>query len=621
MPKVEEFDTFYDSTSRYVTHLTYAESGDRTVTEEAVAEAYEKAWQSWAKQRSRDPLGFVRGEAFRHARLSRGTRPWRRRHEDDSDLDLIEALQGLNNRTRRLIILQTLGELDISAAARDLAMTDAEAVAETQQAVTELEQALGQSIGQVESRLLGLSEISERIPLPTPARIRGKARRRRRRHTVVAVAAATAAVVGAGLAVAPTAPMSPAQAQERNRVGETPVEAARPGDAVTTRSLLNATEISRVSPNRDWTTLTTTADEAAPDEDELAAAASADADAAAGEPLTVCAARRFATNNPRKTYVRDFEVYGRPEQAVHVLEVARDADGAKAAYKRRLQWYADCAVPGVQMSSETATIAGAASPVTILRLRDLSSPVRTITIGMMQTGVVNTMLVHETDGAAGPSTAALGSTMVDGMRLACASSGGPCTTTAKVVAAPLPRTSTDPGFLAAVDLPPVGSQTSPWAGTKPKAPNDNPAATMCDQANFLAPGVTKARGRIYVVPNDKAIPKQFGIGQSIATFRSPQQAQAFVQRLQKRIRKCEDRNQAANVVDGKPVRGSGYAGRSWRMTFETGPKSTVSYRLALVCRGATVTEVRQSGNKRADLTATEFLRVADRSGQRLAYWR
>ncbi|KAA1422356.1 hypothetical protein FE697_014470 [Mumia zhuanghuii] len=620
MPKVEEFDTFYDSTSRYVTHLTYAESGDRTVTEEAVAEAYGKAWQGWAKHRSRDPLGFVRGEAFRHARLSRGTRPWRRRHEDDSDLGLIEALQNLNSRTRRLIILQTLGELDISSAARDLAMTDAEAVAETQHAVTELEQALGQSIGQIESRLLGLSEISERIPLPTPARIRGKARGRRRRHTVMAVAAASAAVVGAGLVVAPTAPMSQAAAPERNRVGETPVEAARPGDAVTTRSLLNATEIGRLSPNRDWTTLTTTADEAGDDEDPVAAAAASDP-AAAGEPLTTCAPRRFATNNPRKTYVRDFEVYGQPEQAVHVIEVARDADGAKAAQKRRLQWYADCAVPGIQMTSDTATIKGAASPVTIIRLNDLSAPVRTITIGMMQTGVVSTMLVHQTDGTRGPATAAVGAALVDAMRLACASSGGPCTTTAEVVGAPLPRTSTDPGFLAAVDLPPVGSQTKPWAGTKPKAPSDNPAATMCDQANFLTRGVSKARGRIYVVPNDKAIPKQFGIGQSIATFRSPQQAQAFVQRVQKRIRKCEDRNQAANVADGKPVRGSGYAGRTWRMTFETGPKSSVSYRLALIRRGAIVTEVRQSGNKRADLTATQFLRVADRSGQRLAYWR
>lgn len=623
MPKVEEFDTFYDSTSRYVTHLTYAESGDRTLTEEAVAEAYGKAWQSWGKQRTRDPLAFVRGEAFRHARVARGTRPWRRRNEDDSDVALIEALQGLGNRTRRLIILQTLGELDLSSAARDLAMTDTDAVTETQQAVTELEQALGQSIGQVESRLLGLSEISERIPLQRPASIRGKARKRSRRRTLGSVAAATAAVVAAGFAVAPTAPLSPAHAQERNRVGERMVEPARPGDAVTARSLLNAIEVGRINPKRDWTTVTTVADESAVDDEGEASAEPAGEDVrdTSDDPLTSCAPRRFATDRPAKTYLREFEAYGQPEQAVHVLEVARDTQGAQQAFKRRLQWYADCAVPRVQITSSSATVAGAASPVTILRLQELTSPTRTLTIGLMQTGVVNTMLMHRADGSAAPSMAAFGQTLVEGMRLACAASGGPCTTSTKVVGAPLPRTSSNPGFLAAVDLPPVGAQSQPWAGTEPKAPSDNPAATMCDRANFLSRGVVKARGRMYVVPNDKAAPRTFGIGQSIATFRTPARARAFVKSLEKRIAKCEDRNQAATISAGKPIRGAGYTGKTWRMSFETGRKSVISYRLALVVRGATVTEVAQSGNKRADLSAGQFSQIADRAGQRLAHWR
>lgn len=620
MPKVEEFDTFYDSTSRYVTHLTYADCGDRALTAEAVAEAYEKAWQSWGKQRSRDPLSFVRGEAFRYARIARGTRPWHRRHEEDSDVALLEALRELGNRPRRLILLQTLGELDLSATARDLAITDDVAVSESRQAAAELEQALGQSIGQIESRLIGLSEISERIPLSPPSTIRGKAKRRRRRNTLVAVAAATAAVVAAGLAVAPAAPLSQAQAQERNRVGERAVEPARPGDAVTTRSLLNATEVGVISPSRDWTTVTTSADE--PSDDQSADAATEDAArTAAGDPLTSCAPRRFATNNPFKTYVREFEAYGKPEQAVHVLEVAHDAQAAQQAYKRRLQWYADCAVPRVQMMSGTATIAGAASPVTIMRLRELTSPTRTLTIGMMQTGVVNTVLIHRADGKASPSSKAFGATLVEGMRMACAASGGDCTTSTKVVGAALPRTSTNPGFLAAVDLPPVGRQTQPWAGTQPKAPNDNPAATMCEKANFLTRGVTKARGRLYVVPNDKAAPKTFGVGQSIATFRSPAQAKAFLKRLQKKLGNCEDRNLSASVSTGAKVNGPGYRGRTWRLSFETGRKSVITYRLALVQRGATVTEVAQSGSKKADLTAAQFRQVADRAGQRLVYWR
>ncbi len=617
MPKVDEFDTFYDSTSRYVTHLTYAECGDRSVTAEAVAEAYEKAWQGWAKLRARDPLSYVRGEASRHARIARGTRPWRRRHEEDSDLALIEALQELPYRSRRLIILQTLGELDLSAAARDVAIADAEAVAETQHAVTDLEQALGQSIGQVESRLLGLSEISEQIMLPSGSRVRYKARGRSRRNTLGAVAAACVGVVAAGLLVAPTAPLSQAEAQERNRVGERPVASARPGDAVTGRSLMNAAEASRLDPSHDWTTVSTSSEEADEDESE---AGSTERAAESGAPLTSCAPRRFATNDPTKTFVREFEAYGEPEQAVQVLEVARNVSSAQDAYKRRLQWYADCSVPRVQMSS-AATIAGAASPATILRLRENGSPTRTLTVGFMQSGVVNSVVVHRTDGAAAPSLAAFGATLVESMRLSCAASGGPCTTSTKAALAPLPRTASNPGFLAAVDLPPVGRQSKPWGGTDPAPPSPNPAATMCDKADFLNRAVGKSRARVYVVPKDKAVPRQFGIGQTIATFRSPRQAATFVKRLEKRIAKCEDRNQAATVRAGSNVRGSGYAGKTWRMSFETGPKSFVTYRLALVRRGATVTQVAQSGNKRADLSAGQFNLVADRAGQRLAHWR
>ncbi|WP_262850631.1 hypothetical protein [Mumia quercus] len=617
MPKVDEFDTFYDSTSRYVTHLTYAECGDRSVTAEAVAEAYEKAWQAWAKQRARDPLSYVRSEAFRQARLSRGTRPWRRRHEEDSDLALIEALQELNSRSRRLIILQTLGELDLSAAARDVGIADNEAVAETQHAVTELEQALGQSIGQIESRLLGLSEISEQIMLPSASRVRYKARGRSRRHTLVSVAAACVGVIAAGLVVAPSAPLSQAEAQERTRVGERPVSAARPGDAVTARSLMTAVEAGRIDPSHDWTTVSTAADE--PKEFESADEA-AERASTAGEPLTACTPRRFATDDPRKTYVREFEAYGEPELAIQVLEVARNADAAQAAFKRRLQWYADCSVPRIQMAS-AATIAGASSPVTILRMRESGSPARTLTVGFMQSGVVNSVLVHRTDGTSAPSVAAFGNALVESMRLACAASGGPCTTSTKTAGAPLPRTSSNPGFLAAADLPPVGRQTKPWGATEPEPPSPNPAATMCDKADFLNRTVAKTRARVYVVPNDKAVPKQFGIGQTIATFRSPRQAAAFVRKVEKRIAKCEDRNQAATVRAGGAVRGSGYVGKTWRMSFETGPKSTVTYRLALVRRGATVTQVAQSGNKRADLSAGQFATVASRAAQRLAYWR
>ncbi|PJJ58439.1 DNA-directed RNA polymerase specialized sigma24 family protein [Mumia flava] len=621
MPKVDEFDTFYDSTSRYVTHLAYAVSGDRVATADAVAEAYEHAWRRWAKVRTTDPLAEVRSEAFHRTRVSRGTHPWRRRHEEDSDVELLEAMAALPARGRRLVVLQTLGELDLSSAAREVQMTDEAAVAATQEAVASLEADLGQSIGQLEGRLLGLAEVSEGIELPRPAHIRRIARRRSRRNTVVVVAAACAAVVAAGVAVAPTEPMSQAAAQERDRVGEASVADAAPGEAITSGSLMTATEVSTIAPGLSWTTVASSSDVAdQPSDDASAAADSQQADTVDDTPLTACAPQRWATKNPAARLMREFEAQEKPQTVTQTIEVAQNADQARQAYGRQVSWFANCSVPGIRLL-EASRVAGAQGRTTILRLRDSGSPASTITVGISQTGVATTFLLHDARNGAAP-TQPFANALTEGTRLICADAAGPCPRSgAKATRAPLPPTSKHATYLALVDLPSLDGQSQPWGGTDPSAPRPNPAATLCDNATFApkeAKGLDRARSRVYVIPNDKVAPRPFSVAETVARFGNPKQAQAYVAKLQKRIRKCDNRVESASVRTTQRVSGPGYRGRTWRIEFETGPKGRLYYHLALVRRGNLVAEVAQAGNRRVDLGNRTFAQLADRAGQRLA---
>ena len=116
MTRVDEFNSFYAATSSQALQVTYAVCGDRTVAREATIDAYRRAWRDWPKIRQHNPLGYVRTEAWKLTALSRGTHPLRRKHEEDSDTGLLDALAELDSDDRRLIVLMTLGNIDLDEA-------------------------------------------------------------------------------------------------------------------------------------------------------------------------------------------------------------------------------------------------------------------------------------------------------------------------------------------------------------------------------------------------------------------------------------------------------------------------------------------------------------------------
>ena len=120
MTRVDEFNSFYSSTFSDAVQVTYAVCGDRQVAFEATVDAYRRAWRDWTKIRDHHPLGWVRNEAWKLTALSRGTHPLRRKHEEDSDTQLLEALAELSVDDRRLIVLMTLGNTDLEEASREV---------------------------------------------------------------------------------------------------------------------------------------------------------------------------------------------------------------------------------------------------------------------------------------------------------------------------------------------------------------------------------------------------------------------------------------------------------------------------------------------------------------------
>ena len=139
MTRVDEFNSFYTSTFSQALQVTYAVTGDRHVAFESTVDAYRRAWRDWSKIREGNPLAYVRNEAWKLTGLSRGTHPLRRKHEDDSDTELLEALGELSVTDRRLIVLMTLGNTDLEEASHEVNLPAEEGIESVTNALAALE--------------------------------------------------------------------------------------------------------------------------------------------------------------------------------------------------------------------------------------------------------------------------------------------------------------------------------------------------------------------------------------------------------------------------------------------------------------------------------------------------
>lgn len=603
MTRVDEFDSFYRSTSPRALCVVYAVTGDRSVAADVTVDAYRRAWRDWSKIRDGDAVRYVRSEAWKLAVLSKGTHPLRRRHEDDSDTELLDALASLPADDRRLIVLMTLGGSDLDDAAREVGVTDEEGIEKATTAIAVLEEATGRPLEDIERRLYALGEITDQLSVPSPEEIRRRAVRGRRRNTVALVLGAVLTVVGAGIATTEGDLLAASHdVPDRQRFGAERPDVVLDSQKIGTDNLLTARQVSTLDRDARWSVSGTDT--------------STDGDT----PYATCPPERFATTNPVRAFVRDFTATGPAQERVaQAIEVAPGIAEADAAYAQLVSWYADCAHPRVQLV-ESYRVQRPFGDFLILRLVSHRSPQRTFTVGLSKSGTVTSTLVHEVDSLEAPSVETFAQTLNDSIARVCADSGGRCSDDVSVEAADPPPTSEASAFLGIVDLPPIASIDSVWAGVEPTPNGTNPAATACDRTTFDAEGMTSVASRIFVIPEAADLPTQFGVVETIGRLPSVEAATAFTAGVRDRIAGCAQENLGATIEDtGAFDLGNDLRGQTWRLTFEVAGEAPLTVRTAIVQRGPAVAQVTFTPAGEADVPPEVYLQLAQRAAQRLVY--
>ena len=132
MPKADDFDEFYATTSRRLVGQLFAMTGDLHEAEDAVQEAYIRAWQRWPRIRGyHDREAWIRTVAYRISvnvfskaknRLTAHHRASRHAEQPEMSPDLltlVSALRKIPEPQRRAIVLHHLVGLSIEEIAAE----------------------------------------------------------------------------------------------------------------------------------------------------------------------------------------------------------------------------------------------------------------------------------------------------------------------------------------------------------------------------------------------------------------------------------------------------------------------------------------------------------------------
>ncbi|MFP8958995.1 SigE family RNA polymerase sigma factor [Streptomyces nanhaiensis] len=136
--RTRAFDDFYAAHARRLVAIVYAVTGDMTEAEDAVQEAFARAWPRWDRLvATGDPTPWIRTVAMRLAvstwRKSRNRLRAHFRHGPPADLPglapdhvaLVTALRKLKPEQRRVVVLHHLLDLPVEEVARETGSTRA----------------------------------------------------------------------------------------------------------------------------------------------------------------------------------------------------------------------------------------------------------------------------------------------------------------------------------------------------------------------------------------------------------------------------------------------------------------------------------------------------------------
>jgi hypothetical protein len=555
----------------------------------------------------------VRPLAWRLALRRHAARLFHRsRGVDESDRPVLDALARLPVAQRRVLVLTRLAAVPLERAAPELNLTEDAAAALLRDATASAAADLGVDPAGLPGRLEALDRTAGTAVLPRASAIRRAGRKRRQSHTLIAVMATAVLAVTSGVVVYEPAPTGAAPRTDRPlRVEPSVPETTAPDPARLTPSpgrvptedmLLDADQVRRLGPARDWTVEETH-------------------DNTGGDGInTVCQQARFADPDGLSTLVRTFRADGRPRRsAVQTVETSRSVPQAKQTFRTTVHWYADCQQARLQLLT-AYRVTEIGEQATMLLLRAWDRPVTTYSVAVARIGQLTTSTVSKTVAGHGPAPRQVVQSLADSVSMLCASSVATACPhhPPEVTRVPPPEAGDEPGMLAGIDLPPVGSIDKPWVGTDAApAARTNPAATSCDRARFGKGGAQRTRTRTFLIPQAR-LPDRFGLSETYGEFGSTQKARAFVRTMRDRLDRCGDHHLAVHARrtlgpgDGDPPHLW-----TWLLRTEVTAKKTVTFRVAFVRVGDTVAQVTFSPTATDDLSAVQFRDLAARAGDRL----
>lgn len=604
MTRLDAFDSFYRASNRQMLAISYALTGSRQDALPMTVEAYSRTWRQWNKLRGRDPAVYTRSELYKLVAVVNRTHILRRKSADEPDAELLEALSELDPLHRRLVTLLTIGSLNLEQAAKEAGLDDEDASKAVASALGTLESEHNIDLDAFEIRMQGLAEAAHEEHLPRPERLRHKARSEGRRNTtIVAVAAALITILGGMAATDGDSWQSAAQLPYREKLG-----AERPDIVLSSRQLdvddlLSLDQVAQLDPEATWNIDGT------------------NTDVTNNTPYSTCPTTRFADPDPLKVFVRAYSNSEATDRVAQSIEVSRSAAAAEAAHRQLVSWYANCEHPRVRLV-DSYTVRRPFGDFQILRLQSLRSPERFISVGLAQSGVVTSTLVHEKSGVEPADVNVFAEALNDSIERVCADSGGECSSAGELLQAPPPRTDTDPSFLSVVDLPPLGSVDQVWEPGNAQQVASNPASSLCDKTEFGSDedgSFVDPQSKLFLLPDAPGVPREFAIAQTVTATATTEEAEAVIDSIRARVEECTESELSATIEPLQAEDDGAVESYAWRIVFEVGEDEIVTYRMGIVRRHNTISQVLFPPAGDHVLAPDEFVSVLDRAGERLLY--
>lgn len=589
MPNAEDFDDFYVSSRRRLVLQTFALTGDLGASRSAVRDAYVAARHHWNKiGRSADPESWVRPRAWATAQRRHTVRRWHKERGITPDqAAVLEGLHDLTDVQRRVLVLQHLSDLSRTDIGRELGITADRVDAALAEGTTALAEHLDCDPDGLRARLDDLDAVAGDVKLPRPPIIRRSGLRRRRNHAIVGSVMVVAITVGAGAFVAVAAPEKPLP---------------RAGELVSKRMLLTTDALGPVTTKQPWRMLSTT-------------------DNTRGDGInTTCQGSAFADDAGLGTWVRTFASDNPMGRLVQTVEISNSPGAAQAAYDTTLGWYAGCREARIQLV-DAYDVTGVGDEAKILRMRIPAAKNRSFVVGVARTGALTTSTVLETATSEPSGAATLANVLAASVRDLCESRvAGDCVDDAVGVRETLPPPSGEtPGMLAIADLPAIARVNRPWVGTDPAPATTNPAATTCDNANFVKAGAPGATTRTYLIPQAR-LPKRFGLTETIGRFRTPKAAARFMSQVTGRMKACPDK-ELGSTIEHAVLQQKGYRGSSfglWRLESQVNKqRELIAYWTGIIRNGRNVAQVTLTPVDQYDVSPETFRALIARARDRI----